>query len=382
MSAQSPHYDYIIAGAGAAGLSLLVQLTRAGLSSHKKILLIDKAPKTLNDRTWCFWEQGEGPFEEIVFRKWNRLWYHGENFSRLLNVSPYAYKMIRGIDFYKYCFDIIEEQKEITVAYGDITGMYSRGGETGLCLDNRKITADKIFSSIYTQPVLKNREHFLQQHFKGWIIKTAEPHFNPQEATLMDFRVAQRHGTTFVYVMPFSTTEALVEYTLFTEDLLLPHQYDEGLKDYIKNFLHCPDYQVVEKEFGVIPMTNYRFPVRQGNIIRIGTAGGQTKASSGYTFRFIQKSTGALLNGLSGGLLQPSSPSLRYRFYDSVLLNVLATQKAAGATIFSELFKKNPPHRIFRFLDNESTLPDDIRLISTLPVWPFLQAGFQEIFRL
>lgn len=381
MSVQPSHYDYIIAGAGAAGLSLLVRMIRSGSFADKKILLIDKAPKTDNDRTWCFWEQGDGPFEEIVYRKWNQIWYHGEDLSRRFDITPYAYKMIRGIDFYQYCFDIITKQKGISVEYGTVTSMHSCKKETWLTLDGRKITAGKIFSSIFTKPFLQKGEHFLQQHFKGWIIETAAPCFHAQEATLMDFRVSQQYGTTFVYVMPFSATRALVEYTLFTKDLLLPSQYDEGLKNYIKDFLHCSNYQVVEEEFGVIPMTNHRFATHQGNIIQIGTAGGQTKASSGYTFRFIQKSSHALADSLLNGSGVPSSPSFRYHFYDAVLLNVLSTGKAAGAAVFTELFKKNSPHRIFRFLDNESSLPDDVKLISTLPVWPFLKAGVQEFTR-
>ena len=376
-----PDYDYIIAGAGAAGLSLLTRMIRSGKFSHKKILLIDKEPKLRNDRTWCFWEQGDGPFEEIVHRKWSRIWYHGKGFSRQYNILPYHYKMIRGIDFYRYCFDAINAQKNITIAYGSITGMHSCEQETWLSLDGRKITAATIFSSIFTKPVEQTGEHFLQQHFKGWIIETKKPFFKPEEATLMDFRVGQQHGATFVYVMPFSPTRALVEYTLFTESLLQPQEYDAGLQDYIKNYLACDEYKVMEEEFGIIPMTNHRFPRNQGNIVYIGTAGGQTKSSSGYTFRFIQKGADALIKELLEGNqpLYHASPSFRYHFYDSVLLNVLATGKAACADIFTDLFKKNPPHRIFRFLDNESSLPDDIKLMATLPTWPFLKAGVQEL---
>lgn len=379
MSDHPPHYDYIIAGAGASGLSLLMAMIRSQQFSGKKILLIDKSPKASNDRTWCFWERGDGPFEEIVYRKWNRLWYHGEGFSKLFDIAPYAYKMIRGIDFYRYCFDAISTQKNITIAYGQVTAMHSCQQETWLRLDGQQITAGTIFSSIPVQPVLKKKEHYLQQHFKGWIIETDKPLFDPGQATLMDFRVSQQHGTTFVYVMPFSPNRALVEYTLFTKNLLLAHQYDEGLQDYISNFLHCSGYQVLDEEFGVIPMTNHRFPTHHHNVIYLGTAGGQTKASSGYTFGFIQKHTAALVQELiSGRHKRLYSP--RYHFYDSVLLNVLTTGKAAGASIFTEMFKKNPTGRIFRFLDNESSMTDDIKVIAAFRVWPFLRAGLQELF--
>ena len=63
------HFDIIIVGAGAAGLSLLYRLLNSSLK-NSKILLLDKNPKNQNDRTWCFWEKKEGLFEEIVFKKW------------------------------------------------------------------------------------------------------------------------------------------------------------------------------------------------------------------------------------------------------------------------------------------------------------------------
>src|SRR4051812_4932881 len=111
-------YDYIIAGAGASGLSLLVHLINSGKFSSKKILLTDLAPKTKNDRTWCFWEKEPGLFESVVYKRWHKLWFHSSTFSSLNNIDPYTYKLIRGIDFYNYCFSLIEKEKNITVAYG------------------------------------------------------------------------------------------------------------------------------------------------------------------------------------------------------------------------------------------------------------------------
>lgn len=375
-----PQYDYIIAGAGAAGLSLLVRMIRSGKFTHKKILIVDREQKNRNDRTWCFWEREEDLFEEIVYCKWDQIWYHGPGFSKLFDIAPYRYKMIRGIDFYQYCFSIIAGAGNVTVAYGSITDMHSHAGSTWLLLDGCKITARYIFSSIVSPPVIKAKELYLQQHFKGWIIQTQQPLFDPQQATLMDFRVQQQHGTAFVYAMPFAPDRALVEYTLFTANLLQQHQYDEGLKDYIENYLHCSSYSVQEEEFGVIPMTNRQFPVRQSDIIYLGTAGGQTKASSGYTFRFIQKHTAALVDALltNPGKLTLPHTSRRYPFYDSVLLNVLATGKASGASIFTTLFTRNPPHRIFRFLDNESSPADDLKVIASLPTRPFLKAAIEQ----
>ncbi|MBL0269420.1 MAG: hypothetical protein IPP99_12345 [Chitinophagaceae bacterium] len=103
----SQQYDYIIAGAGCAGLSLAVHLIQSGQFSDKKILIADRDRKEQNDRTWSFWETKTGIFEPIVYRSWSKTWFHSKQFSRLLDLSPATYKMIRGVDFYAYCLDLI-----------------------------------------------------------------------------------------------------------------------------------------------------------------------------------------------------------------------------------------------------------------------------------
>ncbi len=376
------HYDYIIAGAGAAGLSLLARMIASGKFSHKRILLVDKAPKSTNDRTWCFWEREESFFESIVFKSWPLLWFHANGFSKKIDIAPYRYKMIRGIDFYNHCFELINSQHNIKIQYGVVHDINSNGNETFLYVDNVKFTADYIFNSIiFDKPAIKKTEFYLLQHFKGWIIQTGKPFFSEQEATLMDFRVSQHKGTAFVYVMPFSPNSALVEYTMFSEQLLDKFEYDQNLRDYINNWLGCSSYTISSEEFGIIPMTNFLFPKTDHDIINIGTAGGQTKASTGYTFQFIQKKTAEIVTALDRGdsldKLQTTSP--KYRFYDSVLLNVLATGKMSGDKIFTHLFRKNSPGNIFRFLDNETSFLDDLNLITTLPTMSFLKAGLKEI---
>jgi lycopene beta-cyclase len=375
-------YDYIITGAGCAGLSLAVHLIHSGRFTDKKILLIDKDDKQQNDRTWSFWETKPGLFEDIVYRKWQQTWFHSKNFSRLLDLSPYEYKMIRGIDFYNYCLALIRQQPNFQVRYGTIKAISNEHNLATVQVDEERFTADYIFNSILLEkPVLQKGDYYLLQHFKGWIIETASPVFDPGKATLMDFRTGQQHGTTFVYVKPFSATKALVEYTLFTRELLTPAQYEEGLRDYIQRFLTTTPYTIKEEEAGIIPMTNYKFPAVDGRIINIGTAGGQTKASSGYTFRFIQKHSARIVENLEKRgnpfIAMPGGPR-RYKFYDSTLLHILTHNRLPGDEIFTRLFKKNKVPQVLRFLDNESSVGDELKIISSLPTLPFLKAALKQ----
>lgn len=378
-------YDYIISGAGAAGLSLLMHLMQHRTLDHKKILIVDKAPKTTNDRTWCFWEQQPGLFEPIVHHSWQHLHFYSSYYSSLLDLYPYRYKMIRGIDFYNYVMSEAAKFANITFRYGNVEALANDGDGAGVIVDGERLTADYVFNSIiFSKPSVPADKYYLLQHFKGWMIETTEPNFNPAEATLMDFRVSQQHGTTFVYVLPVSANKALVEYTFFNKATLPPLAYNEALGNYLSSFLNITEYQVIEEEFGVIPMTNIKFLKGIGRIINIGTAGGQTKASSGYTFRFIQKQSGAIVNAL----LQNGDPNVtesiaskRFQLYDSTLLNILHNNKMGGDKIFAELFKKNDPDRVLRFLDNESNLEDEINIMGSVPSGIFMKAAFHEMFR-
>lgn len=344
--------------------------------------MADRDEKKVNDRTWSFWETTPGLFEPIVFRRWKKTWVHNNNFSRLLDLDPYQYKMIRGIDFYNYCIDLIRMQPNFDIRFGNIRDIQNNQTEASIDLEGEQLSADFIFNSILSEkPKLRKNDYYLLQHFKGWVIETVTDCFNPSEATLMDFRTSQKHGTTFVYVKPFSARKALIEYTLFTENLLSPAEYEAGLKDYIQRNIGNSTYCITEEEKGIIPMTNYPFPAVNGRIINIGTAGGQTKASSGYTFKFIQKHSVRLVDSL----IKKGNPFItrpkgrrRFRFYDSTLLHILKHNYLPGDTIFTRLFEKNKPQQVLRFLDNDSTLGDELKIISSLPTWPFLKAALKQ----
>jgi lycopene beta-cyclase len=374
------YYDFIISGAGCAGLSLLVHMIDSGKFANKKILLVDKEEKNKNDRTWCFWEQEPGLFDSIVFKQWNKLWYHDKEYSKLLEIDPYKYKMIRGIDFYNYCFDIIRTQKNIDLQFGNVESIESENEKATITIDGRIITTDYIFNSIlFKKPELKKKEHYLMQHFEGWVIETDRSVFNPGEATMMDFRMEQKGGVTFVYIMPFSETKALIEYTLFTENLLTAGEYDEALRNYISHVLKIDSYEVTDEEFGIIPMTNHLFSPANDRIINIGTAGGQTKASTGYTFKFIQKNSTEIVSQLIRmGKPFLNKSSNRFHFYDSILLNILYHRKLSGPEIFTPIIKKNKPQHVLRFLDNESSFTEDLKIISSLPALPFLKAAIKQ----
>jgi lycopene beta-cyclase len=355
--------------------------------SNQKILVIDQSPKTANDRTWCFWEKEAGLFEPIVYHRWQQLNFFSKNYSATMNIAPYQYKMIRGIDFYDYVREESKQHPNVEWRYEKVNTVYTEKGRAIIETTTQTITCDFLFNSILFNRLIApppgSREVLLLQHFKGWIIETDRPCFDACVATFMDFRVSQEQGTTFVYLMPLSATTALVEFTLFTEKLLDQNSYETALKQYIKEQLSIDSYNIIHEEFGIIPMTNKRFSLHDGNIIHMGIAGGQVKGSSGYAFRFIQKRTAEIVAAIKETGRPFSGRSFanrKFLFYDSVMLHVLQKRKMEGMDIFSLIFQKNPPARVFRFLDNETGMMDDLKIMSSVPSAIFLPEAIQELF--
>lgn len=379
-------YDYILAGGGCAALSLAWHMTNREALKNKEILIIDRELKTENDRTWCFWEKENGPFEPIVHHRWSQAWFHSDGFSKLLDLTPYTYKMIRADRFYAHVKESLSRYPNVHWLKADVLDCTSGEGMAEVQTNLGDFEADWVFTSIPPKTVRKPGYYYLLQHFKGWMVKTKLPVFDPMQPTLMDFRVDQQADCRFMYILPVSPYEALVEFTLFSKSLLREEEYDEALAHYLKAELHIGEYEITHSEFGVIPMYSEKFESPTGGrLVPIGTAGNQTKASTGYTFTRIQEHAARICDGLQENnveALYRQRPSARFHLYDRILLHVLAEGIVPGATVFKQLFRRNSPEAVFGFLDEQTTLLEEFRLLNTVPVLKFILPAWKELWKL
>ena len=152
--------------------------------------------------------------------------------------------------------------------------------------------------------------------------------------------------------------------------------------------LGITEYEIIEKEQGNIPMTCYPFwKHNTKNIINIGSAGGWTKASTGYTFKNAYKKSKVLVQFLEKNI----STSLektdfrkfhrkdKFWFYDLLLLDILDSQNELGSKIFSSMFQLGNPAVIFKFLDEETSFIEDLQVIWRCPKMIFVKALFGRI---
>jgi len=372
-------YDFIIAGAGCAGYSLLYHLLQDPLLSKKKILVVDVNFNKGNDRTWCFWEDQAGPFESVVCKKWSNIEVLKGAMHRSLPTAPFEYKMIQGIDFYQYISDFAKGFDNVEWVASKILTIDSINANSATVnWEGGTAIADYVFSSINGERI----QSTLWQHFKGIVVEFDVPVFDERIARLMDFNVPQMNATAFMYLLPITDKKALVEYTLFSPSILLESKYDEVLNVYMEEHYKGLAYQIQHTEMGAIPMTSKKLTSNVGAVVSIGTMGDAVKASTGYAFQFIQQQTQQIVHQLKlNQALNPAVHHTRHQFYDAVLLHILEHQKMAGDEIFARIFKKNSAATVFKFLSNTSTLLDDFKIMSSLPTPIFLPAAIKVLLR-
>jgi lycopene beta-cyclase len=365
-------YDFIIAGGGAAGLSLAHHLVRSPLRDCS-ILIVEKEAKDQNDRTWCFWTDRPTLFDDIVSRSWSQLQVLGEHFTKTLGLHTYRYNMIRGIDFYRFARQALALHPHVDFLQGKVERIEDGDQEARVLVDGQSYPGKWVFDSLFNWSAFKPdqaRYHFLKQQFKGWEIETPEKVFNPQVATFLDFRTQQEKGMHFFYVLPFSERHALVESVLCTTAPISWEACSQALQVYLDTVLKMKAYSIRREERGMSPLTDWPYPRRTGRrIMTIGIQGGRIKPSTGYAFIRMQEDASAIAHSLLevGHPFRVPPDPRRYRFFDSVMLSIVAQQGEKIESIFTALFKRNPAERIFRFLDESASLWENCLMIPCLP---------------
>jgi lycopene beta-cyclase len=370
-------YDFVIAGAGCSGLSLATALSKANFK--QSILLIDNNIHTNQDKTWCFWDLpnlSPLPFTTTV---WQNLTFYSDNYEKKEKILPFNYVGVKSGDFYKYSYDVLKNAKNIDIIEENIERIY--GLESGACLETKtqKFHCHYLFNSTAISAG-HSKSHStnsaLKQHFQGWFVKTEKPVFEKNTATFMDFRTEQHQDVRFFYVLPYSEREALIEYTIFSKQLLADEAYDEQIEKYIQETLQIEKFTIMEKEKGVIPMEFIHPDTTHNHIIPIGIVGGALKPSTGFAFSLIQKQVDQIIKSIQSDNLPLYKKKIqnRFSFYDTVLLHLLQKKEINKSAIFISLFKGNNIGTILTFLSEKTGIFGEMKIFSTLPVKVFISA--------
>ena len=365
-------YDIAVIGGGLAGLSLLYHLEKAGKLVGKRVLLVDpEGRKAAHDRTWSFWEVGQGPFEDLVYHRWPMVTVHNDQHDLELPLGDYEYKLIRSTEFYAHVNAVLDGNPAIERLQARAEDVVPQERGVTFTAAGAAYRADLAFSSLplHLRP-REIKQPYLDQHFRGWFITTEEDTFDPGRAALMDFRTPQHGETRFLYVLPFSKRKAMVEIAIFSNNHLETAAYDVLLEDYIKAYWTKGSYTIDHTEAGNIPMTTYPFAPRERDLIYIGMRGGATRPSTGYTFYGLQRQLLRFAEDFPRIGNLRTWPK-RHILYDATLLRILQEQRLAGKDVFVDLFAKNTAERLLAFLNGETSIGQEMRIMSTMDILTF-----------
>ena len=378
------NYDIIFTGGGAAALMLLYKITKDENLSQKKILIIDKEKKDKNDRSWSFWTDKKTDFDVIVHKEWEKVRFIAPRIDKTDRLHALKYKMIRSIDFYNFINAKLFEFENIEFLQAEVDSVKSVSdteAEVKLTeeFENKIFTSEYVFDSRFLQediPPKSDSYHSLLQHFFGYVVETDEPIFDTDTAQLFDMRLPQRNAVEFVYVLPFSPTRALIEYTLFSGELLENEElYKVRLETYITTKLKIESFKVSEEEYGVIPMTDFKFEQPKAkNIIYLGTKAGRAKPSTGYAFLRMYRDAEARAEAWkkTGKPHYEEKFNKQFETYDSMILNIMERNPVDIQRIFTDMFQNNSIEKVLLFLDEQTHFLTDLKIMASVPSVPFL----------
>ncbi|MEM1332610.1 MAG: lycopene cyclase family protein [Actinomycetota bacterium] len=381
--------DLVIAGAGCAGLSALWHVLHSPLRDLR-IIVIDQSFGPHDDRQWAFWGPHGAPFAHLADQHWNHLevgFPEWRATSRLRGPRrgqrSRAYHRVHRRTYDGYVLETARQHPNVRFVEQPITDVRDDADAGVVVLPEGELRAPVVFQS--TTPVSDHPDrpprHPLRQHFGGWDVRVEHDVFRPGVVTLMDFDAPQHDGTAFFYVLPEAPDRAFIEYTLFSTTPRSAEFYDEHLLAKLAA-LGAGDHEIRRAEYGVIPMEDGQVRrAEQTHVWDLGTVGGMTKPSTGYTFQRIHAHSRRLVDSWAstGAPADATTGGRRYPFLDRTLLRLLHHHPDRGRGVFERLFATTAVDDVLTFLDEASSLTDDARMMTRLPWPPFVRSALGEV---
>lgn len=360
-------YDIAIIGAGASGLQLLYELIQADPSHEKKILLIDSGDRS--PKSWCFWEDKSAAcFPFLVEKSWHSMTYRTSSGETIKSaIHPLQYNYISSDRFFDYFFnEFIPSNTNITHLMGKAKKIQEGGNlHSIVCEDDSIFYANQVADS---RPIKSEDSSVIFQHFSGKFIEFESPILDETSMTLMDFSLpaSTEEMAVFHYVLPFSKTKALIETTVFTTLAYDKQTYERIWHDYVATQYKSQSFKLLSDETGTIPM-GLQTKKSEGTVFQIGAAGGNMKASTGYAFTRMHE------DAKNRAKMLFNKTPRRFHFYDKMLLKIMQKEMIKIPAVMDRLFKRVGTRQILRFLDDKSSITDDIKLLSQLDIPLFIK---------
>ncbi len=372
--------DALILGGGCAGLSLAVQIVDAARRRGRgcpRVVIVEPRTHYVRDRTWCGWHLDDHPFAAAVDRRWTR-WAVADDRRRVVRgTAEYAYEHVPADAFYAVARDRLAGVPQVALQLGvQATAVDDQGSAVEVATTQGSLRASVVFDTRPppSQPLASRVDEVdLIQHFVGWEVEAPRPCFDPEVVELMDFAVDQTAGLHFLYVLPQTSTRALVETTYMSPSTLPAAHYDADLRGYLGERYGLAEFAVTFTESGQIPMSTRPARLQSSpRVVQLGLRGGAAKPSTGYAFAAIQRQAAVLAERFVAAPGRPVAPvaprPATSVAMDRVFLSVLARHPARAPALFVDLFESLPPALLCRFLCDRASAVDSLRVMASTPL--------------
>lgn len=363
-------------GLGAANSLLLLKMEREKMLHGLSMVVFDSSTKESNDKTYCFWASPEDDIVKELEKEIKHSWSRVESNDRNEELSGMRYYMVESLSLYQRARRLMEQYESITWVNESVKDVVDQDVYVDINTANRSFQVQRVYDSRPPE-IHEVIGKTVWQSFQGWKVRFDTPILQSGTMRLMDFNIPQNDFTQFMYVLPTSEREALVEFTRFGTEIIPEELAQHQLRNYLLPFKE--NYVIEEIERGSIPMSqNAEQHHRNSKIISTGSRAGKLKATTGYAFKNMFEHAKALvaedeLNKLENPwYAMPSRGGGRFAFYDFLLLFILKTRPQWGKAIFTRLFEIKPYEEVFAFLDEKSSLTWEIGMFARLNKRKFL----------
>ncbi|HWO65037.1 MAG TPA: lycopene cyclase family protein [Umezawaea sp.] len=366
----------VIAGGGLSGLSLAGHLALEP-RWHEGVVVVDDGSRPLGTIAWSSWTDRSNVLDAAVSSRFDRVRVHVDGRTRTLPLGRYRYQVVRGTDLGRVVHALTKPLAHFEFRHGHVDDVVGPSGRTRAVVDGERVEARWVFDSVLGPPEPPPVDALLV--FRGQRVVAEWPVFDPEVPTLFDFRTAQAECASFVYVLPFSPTEALVEHTSFASPCgPLPGADAQraALAEYLEEVLRAGACSVSHEEGAVLPLSADTTPRRRGDVLTIGTPAGMVKAGTGYSYQRVQRDSAAVVRSLveHGHPFDLPAVSTRHRVFDGALLDVVTREPHQLERAFAALFRGTSAEPALRFLDERSSIGLESRLFAGMPVGTYLKA--------
>jgi lycopene beta-cyclase len=371
--------DVIIVGAGLSGSLLAARLTE--LRPEIRLLLLESEPQAGGNHTWSFHHHDISPaslqwLAPWVSKKWDRHEVRFPSFTRLLN-SPYY--SIRSEDLHRKLEQLLGPR------FRPYTPVESLHATSVKLVDGTSLQAACVIDARGWNRQKEERRGY--QKFVGLNLQLQEPH-GLHHPVLMEVGLPQGDHFRFIYLLPWSEDQILIEDTFYSDT---PELDVTALADGILQYARNRDWKlhsVLRTEKGCLPIPleplhgSQSCLAKQTGPVAVGTRAGLFHDTTGYslpyTVKLIDRLTGLpnfdaqTVRDACAALFEELLPQRKYlRLLNNLLFQ--ASRPSERYQVLQHFYRLSEP-LIHRFYAGMLTRADRTRILMGRPPVPVLKA--------